>query len=432
VQGHAYDRAAGTFGTTLQGLAIPLDSVEPPQASSVLTLAGNLDADSEPLGSLLRSRALYDATGAAATRATVLRELYADTSGADPLLAAGDVLTPSATVGGEAVTAEIVIGTSTTVGNWIDVLESMLNSPAGVSGLTVTLEETGRLTAASPADAGETAEIGALQLGVADDSGAARPASETALRFNEVQSARDAGAFVTEASVCDALGNVHRLRFAFTRLPGTNEFQWQAEVSGAGVEILEGASGRARFAADGSLAGLTFDAEGGRAPQALQISIEQGAGETLSLSLAGGTVGAFDGLTMFAGESTLQGTADGLLAGEMLSFEIDAQGQLMALFSNGVSRPVGRLVLAEFINPGGLTRVGDNAYLAGNNSGTARLGAVGEGIASTVSPGALEQSNVDLAREFTDMIVAQRGFQANARVITASDEVLTELINVKR
>ncbi len=89
-------------------------------------------------------------------------------------------------------------------------------------------------------------------------------------------------------------------------------------------------------------------------------------------------------------------------------------------------------MLADFNNPGGLLRIGDNMYAVSGNSGGAVLGYALEGSQSSLTSGALEMSNVDLAQEFTNMIIAQRGFQANSRVITASDEILQDLVNIKR
>ena len=99
---------------------------------------------------------------------------------------------------------------------------------------------------------------------------------------------------------------------------------------------------------------------------------------------------------------------------------------------HGVTRPVGKLALADFVNPAGLLRSGDNLFQASLNSGDPLVATAGSGIEASVFSGSLEQSNVDLAREFTNMILAQRGFQASARVITTSDEVLSELLNIKR
>ncbi|HHX65284.1 MAG TPA: flagellar hook-basal body complex protein, partial [Chloroflexi bacterium] len=96
------------------------------------------------------------------------------------------------------------------------------------------------------------------------------------------------------------------------------------------------------------------------------------------------------------------------------------------------SRVIGQIALAEFGNPAGLIRAGGNLFLPSANSGLAQIGVAGDGARGSISAGFLEMSNVDLAREFTDMIVAQRGFQANSRVISTSDEVLQELVNLKR
>jgi flagellar hook protein FlgE len=101
-------------------------------------------------------------------------------------------------------------------------------------------------------------------------------------------------------------------------------------------------------------------------------------------------------------------------------------------FTNGTNVVLGQIVLADFNNPAGLLRVGDNMYATSSNSGGAVLGFSTEGSQSTLMSGAVEMSNVDLAQEFTNMIVAQRGFQANSRVITNSDEMLQEVVNLKR
>ncbi len=103
-------------------------------------------------------------------------------------------------------------------------------------------------------------------------------------------------------------------------------------------------------------------------------------------------------------------------------------------YSNGTSRPLLQVAIAAFTNPpGGLIGLGNSLYALSNNSGDPpQVNSPGMGMAGTVAPSSLEMSNVDLSEEFTDMIVTQRGFQANSRVITASDEMLQELVNMKR
>ena len=117
---------------------------------------------------------------------------------------------------------------------------------------------------------------------------------------------------------------------------------------------------------------------------------------------------------------------------ELTSYSIGSDGKLHGLFSDGSQRDMAQIALADFNNPMGLEKVGETAFRASANSGTPQLGVAGEGRRGTLVAGALEMSNVDLAQEFTNLILAQRGFQASARVITTSDQVLEELVNIKR
>lgn len=119
-------------------------------------------------------------------------------------------------------------------------------------------------------------------------------------------------------------------------------------------------------------------------------------------------------------------------SGTLQSVSISKNGRVSGVFSNGFTKEMAALALAVFNNPGGLFKVGDNLYQPSVNSGTEQIGTAEAGGRGTVVPGTLEMSNVDLAQEFTDMIITQRGFQANTRVITTSDEMLQELANLKR
>ncbi|MGB7979768.1 MAG: flagellar hook-basal body complex protein [Candidatus Nanopelagicales bacterium] len=116
----------------------------------------------------------------------------------------------------------------------------------------------------------------------------------------------------------------------------------------------------------------------------------------------------------------------------MVSYDIGTDGILRGIFSDGQQRNLGQLAIADFTNPMGLERVGETAFRATANSGTPDLGVPGEGSRGSLMGGALEMSNVDLSAEFTNLILAQRGFQANARVITTADSVLETLVNIKR
>jgi flagellar hook protein FlgE len=117
---------------------------------------------------------------------------------------------------------------------------------------------------------------------------------------------------------------------------------------------------------------------------------------------------------------------------EMTSYSIGSDGKIRGVFDDGVQREMGQLAIADFDNPMGLEKVGETSFRESANSGAVQLGVAGEGQRGTITGGALEMSNVDLAAEFTNLILAQRGFQANSRVITTSDQVLEDLVNIKR
>ncbi|MFL6101571.1 MAG: flagellar hook protein FlgE [Actinomycetales bacterium] len=125
-------------------------------------------------------------------------------------------------------------------------------------------------------------------------------------------------------------------------------------------------------------------------------------------------------------------TQDGQAAGTLQAFAIGRDGSLSGVFSNGVKEVLAQIAVATFNNPTGLTKDGDSTYGATINSGLAQVGTAGSGSRGVISAGVLEMSNVDLAQEFSNLIIAQRGFQANSRVITASDEILQDLVNIKR
>jgi flagellar hook protein FlgE len=140
-----------------------------------------------------------------------------------------------------------------------------------------------------------------------------------------------------------------------------------------------------------------------------------------------------NGISSYATTSTaVLRDQNGYTAGTLENFSIDRTGTITGSFTNGTTEALGQIVLSDFNNPSGLLRTGDNMYAVSGNSGGAVLGYALEGSQSLLTSGALEMSNVDLAQEFTSMIIAQRGYQANSRVITTSDEMLQELMSLKR
>jgi flagellar hook protein FlgE len=138
-------------------------------------------------------------------------------------------------------------------------------------------------------------------------------------------------------------------------------------------------------------------------------------------------------VSSFAGMTSLAVSGqNGSAAGKLESYTLGNDGSLIGSFSNGVKQVLAKIALANFTNPSGLEKTGGSSYVATANSGGVQLGGAGDSGIGSLSGGSLEMSNVDLSQEFTNLIVAQRGFQANARIITTSDEVLQELGNLKR
>ena len=202
----------------------------------------------------------------------------------------------------------------------------------------------------------------------------------------------------------------------------------------------EGNEGILSLQFEKTAAGWTVAANGGAA----QAMVFDGAGNLTSpLTLAGVTVttsGApvtldvdLSTVTGFAGVDTIKNKEqDGYAAGTLTSFQLGADGTITGTFTNSLKQTIGMIALANFNNPSGLEKVGGSLFTTTVNSGGAQIGAAGTGGRGSLSGGTLEMSNVDLSSEFTSLIIAQRGFQANSRVITTSDEILNELINLKR
>ncbi|MDT8901298.1 flagellar hook protein FlgE [Anaeroselena agilis] len=138
-------------------------------------------------------------------------------------------------------------------------------------------------------------------------------------------------------------------------------------------------------------------------------------------------------ITQFGGSSTVQATGqNGYAAGTLDTTSIDPSGIIVGKFTNGQSQNLAKVALATFNNPAGLNKVGENLFAESNNSGVAQVGESGTGGRGKFNPGTLEMANVDLANEFSNMIITQRGFQANSKIITVTDEMLQELANLKR
>ncbi|MGB4531048.1 MAG: flagellar hook-basal body complex protein, partial [Limnochordia bacterium] len=176
---------------------------------------------------------------------------------------------------------------------------------------------------------------------------------------------------------------------------------------------------RIKFGTNGSFLGPK--------PEKAVISFDPAGAESIRIKLD------FTQFTQYA--DTFTGkflSQNGHTSGALESFTIDQNGVIVGSFSNGLTQALGQVALAKFANPGGLMRSGSTMFMESTNSGSAQVEPAGAPGFGQIIPSALEMSNVDLSEEFTDMIITQRGFQANSRIITTSDEMLQELVNLKR
>ena len=230
--------------------------------------------------------------------------------------------------------------------------------------------------------------------------------------YNSADPTTAAGHVTTSIDMYDEIGNKHTVMFDFQKT-GANAWALATAVDGGALSAPTSLD---------FTGGATWPA--GTLDPATTFTVTFGT-TTVDVSLTS--------LTQFGGETSASATdANGSPSGTLNAFTISPDGTIVGVFSNGMKESLGQIALANFNNPPGLEKVGGSLYRTTVNSGVALLGAANTGGRGLLSSGALEMSNVDLAAEFTNLIVAERGFQANSRVITTSDEILQDLVNLKR
>lgn len=222
-------------------------------------------------------------------------------------------------------------------------------------------------------------------------------------------------------TIFDSLGNSHTLSLKFTKI-NDNTWNWDATVPSEDGSLGTITNHTLQFNTDGSLVPqtapvLNFTPTGGAKPQ--NVTLDFGSGVT--------------GITQTSGNSTVSLLSqDGAAAATLSNINIDQYGNIVGVFSNGKTQTLAQVMCATFTNLAGLVSVGDSMFNISANSGDPFVGELGSDTGTTLQSGALEQSNVDLSEEFTKMIVSQRGFQANARVVTTADTLLQEITNLIR
>jgi flagellar hook protein FlgE len=269
-----------------------------------------------------------------------------------------------------------------------------------------------------------------------------------------------AGTWRSAINIYDSFGDVHVLQTEFTRVPGTNN-SWNATVTvdpqsdpptNAAIGLGEDApavGGPAVFTVNFNNDGLLLSAadgagneSGGEGDIIMNVAFDvltttpgdDGAPVRQLFALNLGEVGGYErAITQYAESSSSKAVEqDGYTMGYLDNFKIDQNGIITGVFSNGSNRTLGQVALASFANQGGLEKAGENTFVQSTNSGLANIGPARVAGKGKIIAGTLEMSNVDLADQFVDMIVTQRGFQANSRTIQTADQLLQELLTLKR
>ena len=265
------------------------------------------------------------------------------------------------------------------------------------------------------------------------------------------------GTWETSQKIYDSFGNAHQLTVSFRKVPGVPN-SWQATVNvdadnadftqtRVGLGTTDGVQNTfiVNFDNYGQLSSVTDSAGNITNPDGeivLTTSFtvpEANADEngnpyrqTFNINL--GTIGSMKNtVTQSASRSTTKAySQDGYTLGYLDNFKIDSSGTITGVYSNGTNRVIGQLALATFANDRGLEKAGENTYVETNNSGQANIGESGVAGKGSLLAGALEMSNVDLSEQMTDMIVTQRGFQANSKTIQTADTLLETVLSLKR
>lgn len=353
------------------------------------------------------------------------------------LAAANDAVTKAvaavaaATAAGDAAT----IAAANTLKTDVDAIKTAATAAnadptnAGLAGATQTAATTAQGSAVAAQGDANAAAITATSNQQAAAATAATAKDNAEKAAAAVKAAYDESSNVPmQVSVYDTQGNLYNLSGNFMK---NADNTWTFTPSGKIVDK----EGKTVANVTGTPSTIKFDANG--AYDSLNTIAN-----SITIDPAGGPysgAGAFtvnldfSTMTQYASESTAKATGqDGWSDGTLNGVSINSTGTIVGSFTNGKTKDLARVALAVFNNPAGLIKNGSNMYSASNNSGLPDVGESGTGGRGTFSGGTLEMSNVDLAQEFSNMIITQRGFQANSKIITTTDEMLEQLANLKR
>lgn len=399
------DDVAGTirFDTVRLGNDATLKFDDGPSATGLLSSLG-LDA-------------LLDAgSETAAVGTTDIAQLTARNAAYVP----GDAITIRGTNPDGTVFSDTFVYGAANDGTTIDDLLTFVNDTLDDTQALATLTQDGniRVTAVDK----EEAELSLFLGDVAGNTG-----TNSWANFVVAQEGTGPDTAVTSIDVVDSQGRTHPVTLTFTRSTvDPTIWDLEAEIDASEGTITQSSIGQIRFNDNGS-----FNVIGG-GTNAVSFAWN-GISQVQRVAVDLGTSGQFDGVAQLGNSATVAAVdQDGFAAGTLLNVGFDNEGKLVGYYSNGQSQTLDTLRISMFSNEAGLVRVGDTMFVESPNSDDAIATTANSAGAGTVRAGQLENSNVDIAREFVNLIEAQRGFQANSRVITTTDEILAELMNIVR
>jgi len=256
---------------------------------------------------------------------------------------------------------------------------------------------------------------------------AAQESTRVTLQGNLNSTVGTGDSFSTTIDVYDSLGAPHPVTITYTATANPNEWTATATSSDPAITALTVDTG-----AGGTT--VVFDSTGRRTTPPLGTRMEIDVTMAAASGASSFTMAVYhDAITQFAGPGTIAPTFNnGFSAGSLVTFSVGPGGDITGIFSNGTTRPLGQIAMAQFTNPAGLSKSGSNLFESTSNSGVPSIGTPGTGGRGSIGAGVLEGSNTDLAREFTNVVIAQRGFQASSRIISTSDQMLESLVNLIR
>lgn len=245
--------------------------------------------------------------------------------------------------------------------------------------------------------------------------------------------------FNTTVNIFDSHGTKHAMTTYFRRVPDDEgiSWEWHATVDGKevtdadGAKIKEIASGTVKFDPKGNLLEEIYNessanfTKGAVPDQKILIDFGKNMGTEEGNGVGASSSTASSSITVFHSQN-------GYESGNIKSLKIDLDGKIKGYYTNGIERILGSFALATFENQDGLMKAGRNQFYATNDSGSPRIGTPQSGVRGSIYASTLEESNVDMAQQFVEMIRSQRGFQANSRSITTTDSMIEEVVNMKR